>query len=139
MLHDWIIDNVSYDRTYRNMGVDRALAGMAVTCEGYHAAYVKLLETAGMKTGRITGGGHVWTAVQMDGEWYHVDTTHDDVKDGLLDATAPGTLSKEQQAHLLFGLDDTTMALVPRRGMRPIRWRTTTSSGRATSLSGLIR
>lgn len=111
VLHDWIIDNVSYDRTYRNMGVDRALAGMAVTCEGYHAAYVKLLETAGMKTGRITGGGHVWTAVQMDGEWYHVDTTHDDVKDGLLDATAPGTLSKEQQAHLLFGLDDTTMAL----------------------------
>lgn len=84
---------------------------MAVTCEGYHAAYVKLLETAGMKTGRITGGGHVWTAVQMDGEWYHVDTTHDDVKDGLSDATAPGTLSKEQQAHLLFGLDDATMAL----------------------------
>ncbi|MFR7403454.1 MAG: hypothetical protein ACLUW6_02060 [Coriobacteriaceae bacterium] len=33
MLHDWIIDNVSYDRTYRNIGVDRALAGMAVTCE----------------------------------------------------------------------------------------------------------
>lgn len=23
---------------------------MAVTCEGYHAAYVKLLETAGMET-----------------------------------------------------------------------------------------
>ena len=110
-LHDWIIDNVSYDHTYRNMGVDRALSGMAVTCEGYHASYVKLLETAGMETGRVEGGGHVWTAVKMDGKWYHVDTTHDDVKDSLTGADIPGFLSKEQQAHLLFGLDDATMKL----------------------------
>ena len=111
VLHDWIIDNVSYDYTYRNLSVDRALSGMAVTCEGYHAAYVKLLETAGMETGRIEGGGHVWTAVKMDGEWYHVDTTHDDVKDSLTGADVPGFLTREQQAHLLFGLDDKTMAL----------------------------
>ncbi len=111
-LHDWIIDNVSYDYTFRNLGVDRALAGMAVTCEGYHAAYVKLLETAGLQTGRINGDGHVWTAVKMDGEWYHIDTTHDDVKDGLSDTTAPGALTKEQQAHMLFGLNDDIMKLV---------------------------
>ena len=110
-LHDWIIDNVSYDHTFRNMSVDRALSGMAVTSEGYHAAYVKLLETAGMETGRIEGGGHVWTAVKMDGKWYHVDTTHDDVKDSLTGPDIPGFLSKEQQAHLLFGLDDATMEL----------------------------
>ena len=110
-LHDWIIDNVSYDHTFRNLSVDRALSGMAVTCEGYHAAYVKLLETAGMETGRVEGGGHVWTAVKMDGKWYHVDTTHDDVKDSLTGADIPGFLSKEQQAHLLFGLDDATMEL----------------------------
>ena len=110
-LHDWIIDNVSYDHTFRNLSVDRALLGMAVTCEGYHAAYVKLLETAGMETGRVEGGGHVWTAVKMDGKWYHVDTTHDDVKDSLTGADIPGFLSKEQQAHLLFGLDDATMKL----------------------------
>ena len=110
-LHDWIIDNVSYDHTFRNLSVDRALLGMAVTCEGYHAAYVKLLETAGMETGRVEGGGHVWTAVKMDGKWYHVDTTHDDVKDSLAGADIPGFLSKEQQAHLLFGLDDATMKL----------------------------
>lgn len=110
-LHDWIIDNVSYDHSFRNMSVDRALSGMAVTCEGYHAAYVKLLETADMETGRVEGGGHVWTAVKMDGKWYHVDTTHDDVKDGPAGADIPGFLSKEQQAHLLFGLDDATMEL----------------------------
>ena len=110
-LHDWVIDNVSYDHTFRNLSVDRALSGMAVTCEGYHAAYVKLLEAAGMETGRIEGGGHVWTAVKMDGKWYHVDTTHDDVKDSLTGADIPGFLSKEQQAHLLFGLDDATMEL----------------------------
>lgn len=47
----------------------------------------------------------------MDGKWYHVDTTHDDVKDSLAGADIPGFLSKEQQAHLLFGLDDATMKL----------------------------
>ena len=112
VLHDWIIDNVSYDYSFRNLGIEHALSGKPVTCEGYHAAYVKLLETAGLQTGRINGNGHVWTAVKMDGEWYHVDTTHDDVKDGLSDATAPGTLTKEQQAHLLFGLNDDIMRLV---------------------------
>ena len=89
-----------------------ALAGMAVTCEGYHAAYVKLLESGGHGNGAhrqeaaMCGRPSGWTA-----KWYHVDTTHDDVKDGLSDTTALGTLSKEQQAHLLFGLDDATMAL----------------------------
>ena len=110
-LHDWIIDNVSYDYSYKHLGIDRALAGMAVTCEGYHAAYVKLLEVAGLEAGRITDGGHVWTAVKMDGAWYHVDTTHDDVKDDFTDPTTPGFLTREQQAHLLFGLDDVTMML----------------------------
>lgn len=110
-LHDWIIDNVSYDHTFRNLSVDRALSGLTVTCEGYHAAYVKLLKTAGMEAGRVEGVGHVWTAVKMDGKWYHVDTTYDDVKDSLTGADIPGFLSKEQQAHLLFGLDDATMEL----------------------------
>lgn len=112
VLHDWIIDHVSYDYSFKHMGLDRALAGMAVTCEGYHAAYVKLLETAGMETGRVEGTGHVWTAVKMDGEWYHVDTTHDDVKDDLSDEVIPGVLTKDQQAHLLFGLNDEIMSLV---------------------------
>ena len=112
VLHDWVIDNVSYDHSYRNLGVDRALAGMAVTCEGYHAAYVKLLEAAGMEVGRIADGGHVWTAVKMDGSWYHVDTTHDDVKDSLTKPISPGFPTKEQQAHMLFGLDDATMMLI---------------------------
>ncbi|WP_419071034.1 hypothetical protein, partial [Slackia isoflavoniconvertens] len=67
--------------------------------------------TADMETGRVEGGGHVWTAVKMDGKWYHVDTTHDDVKDDPAGADIPGFLSKEQQAHLLFGLDDATMEL----------------------------
>lgn len=111
VLHDWIIDNVSYDHTFKHLGIDRALAGMAVTCEGYHAAYVKLLEIAGLETGRVADGGHVWTVVKMDGAWYHVDTTHDDVKDDFTDPTTPGFLTKEQQAHLLFGLDDATMML----------------------------
>lgn len=55
-LHDWIIDTVAYGHTFRSMSVDRELSGMAVTCEGSHAAYVKLLEVATMETGRFENG-----------------------------------------------------------------------------------
>lgn len=115
ILHDWIIDNVSYDYAYKNAGADKALNGQPVTCEGYNAAYIELLRCAGLEAASIKGGypdNHIWTAVKMDGEWYQVDTTGDDVGDSLSDETISGFLSREEQMHLLFGLNDDIMGKV---------------------------
>ncbi|MDD6057985.1 MAG: transglutaminase domain-containing protein, partial [Clostridiales bacterium] len=102
-LHDWIIDNADYDFSYSYCSAEGVLARGVGTCESYHGAYVKLLNRVGIETGRITGNGHVWTAVKLDGEWYQVDTTWDDKG-----AQFQGTFYE----HLYFGVNDAIISLV---------------------------
>ncbi len=102
-LHNKIIDNADYDQTLTYMGAEGVLARGTGTCESYHRAYVKLLNKAGIETGRIEGNGHVWTAVKMDGKWYQVDTTWDDKG-----AAVPGTYGER----LYFGLTDYIIGLI---------------------------
>ncbi len=102
-LHDWIIHNMEYDDSLTYCSAEGALARGLGTCEAYHRGYVMLLKEAKLETGRITGNGHVWTAVKMDGAWYQVDTTWDDKggqKEGVYDE------------RMYFGLTDYVMGLV---------------------------
>ena len=102
-LHDWILDKGDYDYSYSYCSAEGVLARGKGTCESYHRAYVLLLNEVGIATGRITGNGHVWTAVKMDGEWYQVDTTWDDGGEQM-----QGTIYE----HMYFGLTDEIIGLV---------------------------
>lgn len=42
------------------MSVDRELSGMVVTCEGYRAVCVKLIEVAAIETGRFHSDPFLW-------------------------------------------------------------------------------
>lgn len=101
-LHDWLLEHCEYDYSYRYCNPEGALARGTGTCEAYHRAYTMLLKRVGIATGRITGNGHVWTAVRMDGNWYQVDVTWDDTS-----YNAPSYIR-----HLYFGLNDAVMKLV---------------------------
>jgi hypothetical protein len=101
--HDWIINNAEYDYEYKYCSAEGVLARGTGTCEAYHRAYVMLLNKVGIETGRIEGNGHVWTAVKMDGKWYQVDTTWDDMGDAY-----KGT----DYEHMYFGLTDEIIGLV---------------------------
>lgn len=96
-LHDYLIDNATYDLRY--VKAEGVLARGRGNCESYHAAYVRLLNAVGIKTGRIDSASdnHVWTAANLDGEWCQIDVTGDDVdyKYTPLDLR-----------HLYFGLTD---------------------------------
>ena len=88
-LHDYLVLNCAYDydnylhntipsESYTAEGA--LLKGTAV-CSGYARAYALLMERAGIPCEYVSGyagGGHAWNVVQIDGEWYHVDTTWDD-------------------------------------------------------------
>ena len=76
-LHDWLITNIYYDQTYHYYGADGLLRGYGV-CDTYSKAYWLLCEAAGIPVGRITNNGHAWNVIQLDGEWYFIDTTWDD-------------------------------------------------------------
>lgn len=102
-LHDYIIDNAEYDYSYSYCSAEGVLARGTGTCESYHRAYVMLLNKLGIETGRMEGNMHVWTAVKLDGEWYQVDSTWDDM----------GASNKDTYyEHMYFGLTDEIMHMV---------------------------
>lgn len=108
-LHDWILDHIEYDTSYifnpaapapfcsaESVFTERGKG----TCESYHHAYVMLLNRVKIPNGRVTGNGHVWTAVNLDNAWYQVDVTWDD-DDG----------NKFKNRHQYFGLTDELISL----------------------------
>lgn len=89
-LHDYLILNCEYDYENYQKGTvpnasytaNGALVNHTAVCAGYARAYQALLTEAGISSyyvsGQTTTGAHAWNIIQIDGEWYHVDTTWDD-------------------------------------------------------------
>lgn len=102
-LHDWTLDQLEYDHGLNWCSAESGLTRHQGTCESYQRIYAKLLDAAGIANGRITGNGHTWNAVKIDGKWCQMDLTWDDTSDNWY-----GDLD---QRHLYFGLTDELMAI----------------------------
>ena len=102
-LHDWTLDQLEYDHNLNWCSAESGLTRHQGTCESYQRIYSKLLDVAGIANGRITGNGHTWNAVKIDGKWCQMDLTWDDTSDNWY-----GDLD---QRHLYFGLTDELMAI----------------------------
>lgn len=81
-LHDYLCVNVEYSeedlesaRYHSIEGV--ALEGMAV-CEGYADSFQYFMNELDIPCNIVTNENHAWNQVQIDGEWYMLDATHDD-------------------------------------------------------------
>ncbi|WP_346972380.1 hypothetical protein [Collinsella aerofaciens] len=66
-LHDWTLDQLEYDHNLNWCSAESGLTRHQGTCESYQRIYSKLLDAAGIANGRITGNGHTWNAVNIDG------------------------------------------------------------------------
>lgn len=102
-LHDWTLDQLEYDHSLNWCSAESGLTRHQGTCESYQRIYPKLLDAAGIANGRITGNGHTWNTVKIDGKWCQMDLTWDDTSDNWY-----GDLD---QRHLHFGLTDELMAI----------------------------
>lgn len=102
-LHDWTLNQLEYDHSLNWCSAESGLTRHQGTCESYQRIYSKLLDAAGIANGRITGNGHTWNAVKIDGKWCQMDLTWDDTSDNWY-----GDLD---QRHLYFGLTDELMAI----------------------------
>ena len=102
-LHDWTLDQLEYDHSLNWCSAESGLTRHQGTCESYQRIYSKLLDAAGIANGRITGNGHTWNAVKIDGKWCQMDLTWDDTSDNWY-----GDLD---QRHLYFGLTGELMAI----------------------------
>ena len=105
LVHDYIIDTVEYDveaakqdnttkqEDMKAHDVYGALVEHSCVCEGYGKAEQLLLNRLGVECVGLTGMAydsaskkdsddeelHLWNAVKLDGEWYNVDPTWDDM------------------------------------------------------------
>lgn len=80
-LHDWTLDQLEYDHSLNWCSAESGLTRHQGICESYQRIYSKLLDAAGIANGRITGNGHTWNAVKIDGKWCQMDLTWDDTSD----------------------------------------------------------
>ncbi|MNB86606.1 Transglutaminase-like superfamily protein [compost metagenome] len=87
VIHDWVVLNLKYDNTYTKYTAYEGLTTGSAVCQGYSLLTYKLLLGAGIPnkivegTAKPAGGArqsHAWNLVQLNGLWYHLDTTWDD-------------------------------------------------------------
>lgn len=88
ILHDRLAGHIAYeDGDYVHDAYGALVNGKAV-CEGYAKAFQYLLQKVGiqsfMATGIGNGGKHAWNIVRIDGKYYNVDLTWDDVKSDII-------------------------------------------------------
>lgn len=81
-IHDFIIENASYDTDTKKYSAYDNLMNKRSTCQGYMSAAYKMFTEAGIPCRIITGTGnkdsHGWNIVKLDGKWYNIDCTWDD-------------------------------------------------------------
>ncbi|WP_051331184.1 copper amine oxidase N-terminal domain-containing protein [Aneurinibacillus terranovensis] len=81
-IHDYIVLHVAYDETETKYSPYNALAEGTTVCQGYSMLAYKMLTEAGIQNymvdGQADGQNHGWNLVNIDGKWYHLDTTWDD-------------------------------------------------------------
>lgn len=89
-LHNWLIDNMEYDTSYKKSDIHNiygALANKTVVCEGYARTFKYILDGLGIENVIISGTAtnsngvresHAWNYVKIDNKWYAVDVTWDD-------------------------------------------------------------
>lgn len=77
--HDVIIDGCEYstDGAYTTTAEGALIYGKA-QCIGYSKAFMWLCQESGIPCICVSNEVHQWNMVYLDGEWYHIDVTHDD-------------------------------------------------------------
>jgi hypothetical protein len=124
LIHDWVADNIRYDiegyfspGVRKGTGSDDVLRNGSSVCAGYASVFDRMSKLAGIHSVTVSGyargfgfdpwqkedtsdSNHAWNAVEIEGEYYLVDTTWDS---GGVRGSSWG---KNYSTHLLFPTPD---------------------------------
>ncbi|MDO5402075.1 MAG: transglutaminase domain-containing protein [Eubacteriales bacterium] len=105
-IHDYLVTHIEYEEQEDTIynAYDAMIKGKSV-CSGYTEAFKTFMDLLGIENTTISGTAgnqqHIWNAVKLDNEWYHVDVTWDDP------VGSPGT----DVDHAYFNITDNDMAI----------------------------
>ena len=81
-VNDYIVKIYKYDDTLKSDNVYTALTTKTTICQGYAMTAYKMFKIMGIDcriiNGDKSGTSHAWNLVNIDGAWYHLDTTNND-------------------------------------------------------------
>ncbi|MEG1939535.1 MAG: transglutaminase domain-containing protein [Eubacterium sp.] len=80
-IHNYLAQTITYDsNSPHNQTPYGALVDKRCVCNGYATAYDMLLDYLDIKAIKVNSYqmNHAWNMVELNGNWYHVDTTWDD-------------------------------------------------------------
>ena len=85
-IHDYIISNSKYDSARSDQNIINYKSDIAYgpllegsgICGGYTDAMELFLEQLNIQSYKISSDNHVWNAVYLNNNWYHLDLTWDD-------------------------------------------------------------
>ncbi len=79
--HDHLCKNYEYDLTLKSNNMYSFLMQGKGNCMAYTQTYIALLRMLDIEVGYAASNEmeHIWNVVQLDGRWYHVDLTWDDL------------------------------------------------------------
>ena len=82
-INKYIVDRYAYDDSLVSNNVYSALTTGKTICQGYAMTAYKMLNLAGIENkiiiGDLDGVAHGWNLVKLNGKWYHLDVTNNDV------------------------------------------------------------
>jgi len=85
VIHDYIINSVKYDYSFKNRSPYTAIKEKKSVCSGFALLAGKLLDIAKVKQFYVSGdssdptthksGKHIWNKINLNGLWYNIDFT----------------------------------------------------------------
>jgi hypothetical protein len=86
IIHDYVVNNTKYDKDRADNNIIRYNSNTAYgvlfegygICSGYADTMAIFLDYYKIPNFKVSSENHVWNAVYLDGEWYHLDLTWDD-------------------------------------------------------------
>lgn len=80
VVHDYIVNNYSYDTTYKSRTLDTMVLQKTGVCQGYTYLFKYVMDNIGIDCVTVPSdeNNHIWNKVKINGEWYNIDLTSDD-------------------------------------------------------------